>query len=486
MASVVLIAFLLLTQAFAPLAVSSQSPNKSRILYPCTIAGVKESLLCGKIEVFEDRRAKAGRKIKLNVVVVPAIDPKSKEAPIFFLDGGPGLAASKNAKFFADEVTDYRRSMDIVLVDQRGTGDSNPLNCLPIKPSPQYFLDEMYPLEFVRKCRTDLEVNADLTKYTTEIAMDDLDDVRQSLGFQKINLWGLSYGTRAAQIYMRRHPAHVRSAVLSGALTNDHAIPSHHARDGQRGIELLLASCLADTECNSAFPNIDQELREVISRLRRSAAVVKQVDAESSVEHSVTISADIFAEYLRSRLYAAESSRIIPLLIHQAFEGDFSVFLKKLIPANNKIPDGFAEGLYLSITCAEDAPFIKTTEARKESSRTLFGSYRLEQQLRACREWRSGRVSPDFRSPIVSDIPTLIISGLLDPITPPSLGKEIARHLSHSRQVVLPFGAHVEEGLSNLECHDNLILAFINDPDVNKIDPSCLVNMHPGPFVLKK
>ncbi len=485
-AAAVFLLVVIVISAVTPLASIAQSINNAQILSPCTIAKVKEKLLCGKLEVFEDRTARTGRKIKLNVIVVPAIDFNTKQTLIFFLDGGPGIGATQNAKFFAEEDTDYRRSRDIVLVDQRGTGDSNPLNCSPIKPSPEYFLDEMYPVEYVRRCRSALESAADLTKYTTEIAMDDLDDVRKWLGYQKVNLWGLSYGTRAAQAFMRRHPDHVQSVVLSGALSNDHHIPFHHARDGQRGMDLLLDSCVADAACKSAFPNIIQELRDLIVSLRRSPTSVKYVESKSKVEHSVRITADVFAEFLRSRLYTAASSRAIPFIIHQAFAGDFSPFLERLIPENNKIPADFAEGLYLSITCTEDVPFINVAQAKNESEKTIFGSYRVTQQTRACGEWRRGKISAGFHSPLVSKIPTLIISGFRDPITPPSLGRSIARHLSQSRQIVLPFGSHVEEGLTHLECHDNLILTFFNAPDVRNIDASCVNDMRPQHFVVKK
>jgi pimeloyl-ACP methyl ester carboxylesterase len=455
-------------------------------LRPCSIKGIEEKLLCGELEVFENRSIRTGRKIKLNVVVIPATSTLSKETPLFYLDGGPGLAATQNAKFFATEVQDYRRDRDVVLVDQRGTGGSNPLNCSPTNRPPQYFLDEMYPVEYVKKCRSQLEKKADLTQYTTEIAMNDLDDVRKWLGYRKINLWGLSYGTRAAQVYMRKYPASVRSVVLSGALPIDHKMPSYHARDGQRALDLLLDSCVSDPSCNAAFPKIKQELRTLIVYLRKSPANVKYAQPKSNVEYLLRVTADIFAEFLRSRLYSPASSRIVPLIIHQASLGDFKPFLDAVIPENNEIRNNDADGLYLSITCAEDVPFIHAASARKQSNDTIFGSYRLSQQIRACGLWKRGNVSVGFSSPVVSNIPTLILSGDLDPITPPYLGKKIAEHLSQSRQIVIPNNAHVEDGLSNLECLDDLILKFISTADSHKLDPACVNKMLPQPFVLKK
>src|SRR6266487_7101069 len=175
-------------------------------LRPCRLAGIDEEELCGKLTVFENRQTRTGRTIDLNVVLLPAFDPKNKAEPLFDLAGGPGVAATSRAIFYATEGREYRRKHDIVLVDQRGTGQSNPLTAEPKKKTPQDYLTEMYPVNYVKNLRRTLEQRADLTQYTTSIAMDDLDEVRSWLGYERINLLGLSYGSRAAVVYMRQHP----------------------------------------------------------------------------------------------------------------------------------------------------------------------------------------------------------------------------------------------------------------------------------------
>src|SRR5205814_10058067 len=171
---------------------------------PSRLPGIDEKLLCGQLTVFENRLTRTGRTIDLNVVVLPAFDQKKKAEPLFDLAGGPGAAATEGARFYAEQGKEYRRR-DVVLVDQRGTGKSNPLS-LPEKKTPQDYLSEMYPVDYVKRLRQTLERRADLTQYTTSIAMDDLDDVRDWLGYDRINLIGVSYGTRAALVYLRRHP----------------------------------------------------------------------------------------------------------------------------------------------------------------------------------------------------------------------------------------------------------------------------------------
>ena len=174
-------------------------------LKPCKLAGIDGELLCGKLTVFENRETRSGRTIDLNIVVLPALDPSRIEEPLFDLAGGPGVASTGAADFYAKEGKEYRRHRDVVLADQRGTGDSNPLTAPRRTRSPQDYLTEMYPVEYVKALRQALEKRADLTQYTTSIAMDDLDDVRAWLGYERINLFGLSYGTRAVLVYMRQH-----------------------------------------------------------------------------------------------------------------------------------------------------------------------------------------------------------------------------------------------------------------------------------------
>ena len=185
--------------------VKNRLPGSLAKLKPCRMNGIDEELFCGKLTVFENRETRTGRTIDLNIVVLPAFDQKNKADPLFDLAGGPGASSTERADFWAGPGKDYRRRHDVVLVDQRGTGQSNRL-AIPRDKTPQYYLSEMFPVDYVQKMRNELEQRANLTKYTTSIAMDDLDDVRAWLGYDKINLFGTSYGTRAVLVYMRQHP----------------------------------------------------------------------------------------------------------------------------------------------------------------------------------------------------------------------------------------------------------------------------------------
>jgi pimeloyl-ACP methyl ester carboxylesterase len=455
-------------------------------LQPCKLPGIDEELLCGKLTVFENRETRAGRTIDLKVVVLPALDGNRTEAPLFHLEGGPGVAATGAAYFYAKEGTEYRRHRDVVLVDQRGTGESNPLTAAERMRSPQDYLTEMYPVDYVKTMRQELEKRADLTQYTTSIAMDDLDDVRAWLGYEHINVFGLSYGTRAVLVYMRQHPDRVRSAILMGVAPTYLKMPLHHASAAKRAIDLLFAECAAEDACHAAFPNIEREWEQVLEQLGREPARMEYSPPDKSAPVTVEIQRDVFAEKIRNRMYSAESARKIPMMIHRAAAGDFGPFLKEVIPKNRSEPDFIADGMYLSVTCAEDVPFIDQEEAARMNAGNPFGNYRVVQQTRACSMWPQGKIPAGYLEPVYSKAPVLILSGQVDPVTPPERGEEVASHLPNSRHIVVPHGAHGVDGLTNVECLDKVMLEFLAKADAKELDTSCVESVRPPAFVTKE
>jgi pimeloyl-ACP methyl ester carboxylesterase len=460
----------------------AQTPQSQ--LKPCRLTGVDEELLCGKLSVFENRQTRTGRKIDLNVVVLPALDQHHKEAPLFDLAGGPGIAATSSAEYYTTDLREYRRNRDVVLVDQRGTGASNPLSCeQPAQP----YLSEMYPVKYVKDCRRRLERHADLTQYTTPIAMNDLDDVRAWLGYERIDLIGLSYGTRAALVYLRQHPNRVRSLVLMGVAPTNAKLPLYHSQNAQRAINLLFDECAADVDCNNAYPRLDDEFSQLLQTLERKPAVVKYKPAAPAKELDVEIRRDQFAEELRSQLYAPPSARRVPFIIHRAAQGDFRPFLKLAIPddPSRKLSSSIADGMYLSVTCAEDVPLIDTSEAARINGGTFFGNYRVRQQVRACLHWPRGVLPAGYDRPVATTAPVLIIAGYMDPVTGPDWAEEVAAHLPNSKLWRIRNHAHVPVGLSNFACFDSVIMKFLDHPVARELDTSCGDTMLPPPFFIE-
>lgn len=450
-------------------------------LKPCSVPGVDEELFCGKLTVFENRETRTGRTIDLNIVVLPALNQKNKTEPLFDLAGGPGAASTEAADFYAGPGREYRRQRDVVLVDQRGTGQSNRLS-IPQQKTPQHYLSEMYPVNYVREMRQALEQHADLTKYTTSIAMDDLDDVREWLGYDKINVLGGSYGTQAAQVYMRRHPDHVRSVILLAVAPTNIKMPLHHSESAARAMDLLLGECEQDPTCHATFPQIRDDWNNVLAQLGKQPARV-DYSPPRSTSSTLEIQRDVFAEKIRMWMYGRDKAARIPLIIHHAAQGDFGPFLQAAIQPS--IPDFLADGMYLSVTCAEDVPFIDQNEAARLNAGNPFGNYRVFQQTRACAMWPRGDIPADFLEPVRSDAPVLIFSGNLDPVTPPKFGAEVAKYLPNSRHVIIAEAAHEVSGLTNVDCLDRIALEFLDKSDAKNLDVTCVDKMAPPPFATK-
>src|SRR5688572_10608675 len=247
--SVLQFTFLIVLGIFASLQTSSVAhQNGATIaLRPCEVRAIQGPAQCGTLEVFENRATRKGRKISLNIVVLPAKGQQREPDPFFYFAGGPGSAASEDAPGIAEGFAKIRERRDLVFVDQRGTGQSHPLDCTLFNPQePQSYFGYFFPLEDVRKCRSELETKADLKLYTTTIAMDDIDEVRAALGYDKINLFGGSYGTRAAMVYLRQHPKHVRTVMLQGVSPTNMHLPNDYPVQTERALQGVLAECAAD------------------------------------------------------------------------------------------------------------------------------------------------------------------------------------------------------------------------------------------------
>jgi pimeloyl-ACP methyl ester carboxylesterase len=473
----------------APAGPASPSSTASRPrprdrLAPCTVEGVSEKLLCGSYAVWENRTTRQGRKIDLHIVVVPSTASDPAPDALFAFAGGPGDSASNAARGWVGE-REVRAHRDVVLVDQRGTGGSHRLDCtLPKDPSDvQAYFEPTLPPDEVRRCRGELERFADLTQYTTSIAADDLDEVRAWLGYDKIDLTGGSYGTRAAQVYLRRHGDHVRSAVLIGVVAMDQPLPLFHARDGKRAVDRLFETCKRTPACGEAFPDLAAEHDRVLAGLDRERG---HATVDSPVDHhpvAVTIPRDIFAEQIRFMMYSTFPASAMPYVIHRAAQGDFQPFARATMLQEPSLRRILAFGMHLSVTCAEDVPFIAEAAIEPAIAGTYLRGYRVRQQIAACREWPRGDIPAGFHQPVTSDVPVLLVSGPYDPVTPPSFAEQVAAHLSHATHVVVPEGHHGEGGLSHSECITGITAKFIERAGADGLDTSCVATMARPPFV---
>jgi pimeloyl-ACP methyl ester carboxylesterase len=469
-----------------PALANAQAPRTvQQKLKPCKVEGIQEEVLCGTMSVWENRTAKSGRKIDLYMVVLPALSPNPAPDPVFYISGGPGYGSAGGAAGMAQFLAEIRKQRDIVLLDQRGIGKSHPLHCdLPGGETDlQGYMRTLFPMETLRACQPKLAAQADLTQYTTETAMDDLDDVRAWLGYDRINVFGGSYGTRAAQAYMRQHPEHVRSALLSGVMIMDAKMPFFHARKAQESIDKLFDDCLADESCRTAFPDPRGDLKKVVARLAQGPVKQTVKDSKTGKPIELSIPAGAFTTTLRAMQYSPFLSVRIPLYVHLAAQGDYGPMM--LMTVMDRTDPEWDLGAYLSITCAEDIARIDPKEVAAIVANTYQGDDRIRDQVEACSFWPRAKVSEDFFKPLESVAPTLILTGWLDPATPPEWAAEVSRHLPNSLNLVIREGAHSPGGLSHLDCYAKLVSDFIANGTPFGLDTACVKDMKRPAFLTK-
>jgi pimeloyl-ACP methyl ester carboxylesterase len=468
--------------AAAVSAAAFQAAPAKLVLSPCDIDGLQGKARCGTYQVWENRDAKAGRRIPLKVVVVPATGEREADA-LTYLAGGPGEAATSLAPFLGTQFAAFRVRHDLLLVDQRGTGGSHALDCdLYPGTDPQAALGPFYPPDRVRACRAALGKDADLRFYTTPMAADDLDEVREALGYDRLNVFGGSYGTRAALVYIKRHGDHVRSAVLQGVQPAEDPIPLHFPRFAQDAITAVFADCAADAACRAAFPNLATELRDIVARASKAPIPVEILDPRTGDPIRVSLSRDLLGEALRYLMYQSATGLLVPSLVHQAHAGDFGPLAEFALFSRRQLVNGLGQGLYLAVTCSEDLPFIDPAEAEREAANTFLGDYRYRQQRAACDMWVRGPLPADYRQPTKSDVPVLMLSGTWDPVTPPSNAKSAAATLRRSAGVVVPSGGHDYEGLEGVECIGELVGRFVEAGSADGLDTSCVNRIRRPPF----
>jgi pimeloyl-ACP methyl ester carboxylesterase len=451
--------------------------------YDCAAPLAALGAVCGTYPVFEDRTAAAGRIIGLNVVVIPARGGAPATEAITFLAGGPGSAVTDAAPFVLQLHASLLQERDFLFVDQRGTGGSNPLVCELYDPEdPLTWLGDYFPPAAIRTCRTRLEEQADLRLYTTAIAADDLDEVRAAFGYETLTLHGVSYGTRAALVYMRRHPERVRAAVLEGAAPPDAFMPIAFARDAQRALDGVLAACEADAACSAAFPTVREDARRAFAGLEAGPAEVRVLEPARGDLLQVPLSRDLAAEAVRYMLYSAGTARFLPVALNRAAGGDYGALAEFALFGRTSIVASGANGMYLSVTCAEDLPWVPEGAGEAAAEGTFLRDYRLRQQRTACELWPRGDVPSDFADPVHVPVPTLILSGEWDPVTPPAQGDVVDSRLPASRHLVIPHAGHGAGGLTNAACVHGIVTAFMARASTDELDTACLATVRRGPF----
>ncbi len=449
------------------------------VLSPCDVPDVERAARCGTMEVLEDPQRPGGRRVQISVVVVPARNGPALPDPIVPLMGGPGEEAISAAAYYSKQFASLLDKRDLLLIDQRGTGRSGALNCDMYRPEEAVEnLRNFFPPSAVKRCARQ-HASSDLSAYSYLRFADDLEHVRRKLGYGPMNLFAGSYGTRAAQIFLKTHPHSARTAYLGSVVPLDIVIPLPMAKALQEVFEKTFAACAADAECRTAYPDLRAEFNAVLARLDKGVKVsVPGGAGETQLRRGR------FVEWLRARLYRAESAAQVPWFIHQAYLGNWNPIVDAMLSDTSRrdstdSPVSF--GLFFAIVCSGDIAFLDEASVTPQSQGTFLGDYRVRQQQAACREWPTVRLPADYRDPVRTSVPTLFVSGDADPATPLWFTERVAPGFSERAEVVLRNRGHTEWS----DCVGRLYEQFVSSGQARGIDGASCSEFRRPPFQVR-
>ena len=443
----------------------------------CHLDGIRGQVQCGELAVPENYQQPNGAKINIRFAVLPSL-AKGKEDPLVFLAGGPGQSAVDVAGMINTAFRPVRANRDIVLIDQRGTGGSQPLSCFDDEQDVYTAGAWDFDAEDVRQCLSSL--SGDLSQYNSENAIRDFEAVREHLGYQQVNLYGGSYGTRAGLVYMRMFPESVRTAVLDSVGPLQVPI-GPFGQSAARSFELVLAECRANAGCQQAFPNLENEFAELKAKLK--AQPVEVTIPHPTLGHPTTLLVDEMklVANLRMQLYSTVGRSMVPLVIHEAHKGNFLPLAGLMAQFGGGESMQMSMGLTFNIVCNEDIPRVSTTEMAQDADNSFGGNASHFGWQNVCPLWPQYRLDPSFAEPVKSDIPTLLLSGNFDPVTPPSNGDKALETLSNARHLVVDNGAHT---VAFHSCAPKLINQFLDSKQPADLDPACLADVPTTDFML--
>lgn len=440
-------------------------PLMSDGLQTCYLSGIPEQLSCGVFTTPENPQNPNGRQLQIHFALLPAIKNTRPSNAILAIAGGPGQSAIDNAAFFNQILYKVRQFQDVILIDQRGTGRSHPLNCEFLSSEQSMATNDDVPItSLTRTCLA--QQDADVSQYTSQQAVDDFEAIRNYLGYQKLDLYGISYGTRVAQLYMRRYPDAINSVILDGVVPMQQNL-MQVTPSLTRALEKLFSDCQQQPSCAQQFPRLKEVLTNLVDKLTQAPIKTQLAEPTSGEITAFTLTLDKLWGTIRLGLYSASTRTLLPYAIEQANQGNYQPLLGlySLTFDNANI----AMGMQASVICSEAMPFINASSVI-DSPYNHIGESMVNNFKKICKVWQVPAVDDAFHKPVKSDIPTLLLSGDLDPATPPSMAEQTKSQLTHSKHIILPYASH---GTAKFPCVQNQIAKLVRNQSVSQIDDSC-------------
>lgn len=464
--------------AFSANAAETDDASASTIEFsPCDVTGSGGAGLvraeCGVLTVAENPE-EPKTTIDLHIVRVKALAAQANEDALTVINGGPGGSSIDMYVDLRRAFDGVRRSRDIIIVDQRGTGRSNKLACPTLEDA-----TTTEPSLTEVKALTDECLKAlpgDPRYYTTSMAVRDLEAVRVALGYKQLNLYGVSYGTRVALHYLRRYPQSTRSVVIDGVLPPMEVLGIEIADNAQVAFDEIARRCTGSEACTGAFGAIDSRFNGLEARLRNDSVVVPVADPKTGAQSSIELSFGHIAIVTRLLSYSPEGMSLLPLLIHEASNGNYRGYAGQAEAIITQLSESMAFGMHNAAVCSEDAPRYPS---RTPATDAYLGELQLDTLKAICSRWPTGIVDDNFSEPVTSDKPVLVLSGEYDPITPPRYGDAVMQTLSNATHLVARGQGH---GVVARGCVPQIISQFVDEASVSELATDCLERLQPLPF----
>jgi pimeloyl-ACP methyl ester carboxylesterase len=435
---------------------------------------------CGDFERPLDPDNPDAGSITLKVAVVPALSLEPAADAFVPIAGGPGASSIRFYAGWAGAFERVRQHRDILLVDQRGTGESAPMACEVEDELAETDFTVEATLRTIRECLDTLP--HDPRFFTTSVAVRDLDAVRAALGYDALNLYGSSYGTRVAQHYARRYPATTRTVVIDGVVAPQVPLGPEIATESQRALDRVLDRCSQDPPCSERFPDLRQDFEQLQATLAEGPVPVTVPNPVTGASESLDFGTQHMAVAIRLLLYDARSIALIPLSITEAANGNYVPLAAQFMLTASSLNEALNIGMHNAVMCTEDIPFIDfaaVDQAAIEAS--YLGPLQLEAIRTMCSTWPQGPMDEDLLTPLATDIPVLLLSCDADPVTPPRYAELAAVDLERAWLLT---GTNQGHGLGIVGCMPRVIGGFVDAATLEDGAADCLGDAFAMPFFL--
>ncbi len=435
---------------------------------------------CGRMLRPLDPAGVVPGEIELRVAVVPALNLTPEPDPLVPIAGGPGQGSVQFYTAYSWAFEDVRRNRDILLIDQRGTGESATMDC--------EFDDDIIAgeysvevtVEYTERCLEQLP--HDPRFFTTSVAVTDMEAVRAALGYPALNLYGVSYGTRVAQHFARRYPGSTRTVIIDGVVPPQLSLGPEIATESQKAVDNILARCAEDDACNERFPGVAADFKQVVAELRATPATINVPHPSTGRPEELVFGEGELAGSIRMLAYHPNSIALVPLLVHEAGKGNYAPLATQFMMTMVAMADAMSLGMHNAVMCTEDVPFYDKSLIDYDGlAASYMGTFQLDALEAICSVWPAGPIDDDFKEPLATDLPVLLLSGDADPITPPRYAELAAMGLNNAEHLV---GTHQGHGQISVGCTPQLVADFIDTADPTALDATCMERSFVMPFFL--